>query len=364
MDDTTFVCAQVDHSNKSEEELRNVIRNSLDSFLYSILLPIILIVGSFINIMFIYMVWKVREMRNHINYILVNLSIADFAFILSTCSWRFAATLSSPLDINTDNNVLGPFGCPVVILLNYLFLFASLFFVTFIAFERYYAVCFPLIHLRMVGKRRTLVMCTLVWLISFLFAMVILPSFSTFIVQCITWPPGERFHDFPHIVGKCDASSKSYQNVAFFLETIPFFCSLCFNLFVTVKITATLQRRVRHDNEGIEGHCRNRDSSRKQQISSNAASRMLLINNSLFFLCNAPYNILSTFFFIVALSGHQHPSYAFLNVMLSISRILLYINASVNPLVYGATNKTYRKSFVVICRSQHSSHSEIVQTSE
>lgn len=364
MDDVSFTCNgdPLDFSNKSEKELDRYIKNNFDNFIYSVVFPITLICGCLLNFSFIYVVWKIRDMRNHLNLILINLSIADVAFLLSSCSWKTFGTLSSPLDINFDQNLLGRTGCRWIIFLNDFFSFASLFFVTFIAVERYYAVCMPLRHLRMVGKKRSFVSCSIVWALSMLFAAVLLPAHWNYTIKCITWPSDTRFEDFPSAVGSCASTSDTFDQASFALLTIPFFLALFLNLFIYIRIIATLQRRVVNNDVNSETDQAS-ELSRKQQRARNAAARMLVINGLVFFCCNSPFNVLATLMFVLMSFGVT-PKFAGLSIAMSICRLLFYINSAINPLIYGAANSRYRRSFYVTLRCKRPLTPETLSLSE
>ncbi|XP_071830652.1 rhodopsin-like [Apostichopus japonicus] len=365
LDNNNLTCSgeqTMDMSNESAEGIDMLIRNSFDTWMYSICLPATAILGTLLNLSFIYVVWKIRDMRNHLNLILINLSVADVAYLMSSSSWKMVGTLSSPLDINFDQSVLGHVGCRLVILLTDFFSFASLFFVTFIAVERYYAVCMPLRHLQMVGNRRSALSCLLVWAISLFFAVLMLPAHWGFQIKCIIWPSDTEFDRFPYSVGSCSSISPSFNDASFALLTIPFFLALFLNLFIYVRIILTLQRRVGSNHSNGESHAS--ELSRKQQNARNAAARMLIVNGLVFFFCNSPFNLIAVFFFIAITCGFPPPSFVGVNVLISISRFLFYLNSAINPLIYGATNHRYRRSFYVTFKCRQPLTPEALSLSE
>ncbi|KAJ8023597.1 Neuromedin-U receptor 2 [Holothuria leucospilota] len=337
-------------------------RNNVDTLMYSLVVPLIVFAGSLINLSFIYVVWKIKEMRTHLNWILINLSIADVLYLITSGSWKLIGTLASPIDINLDQSVLGLQGCRYVMLFNDFFSFASLFFVTYVAVERYVAVCHPLRHLYISRRRRNVFICFLVWTLSMVFAALLLPAHWEFRVKCFLWPIDEKYDRFPKEVGTCLSLSPEITTASFALQTVPFFTALFMNLFIYLWIMIELHRRVTDcDNSNDNYH---HEATTKQQRARNAAARMLIVNGLVFFICNSPFNILATYYFSGYMFQFPMPSFAGMSIVKAICRVLVYVNSAVNPLIYSATNLRYRKSFFVAFRCKRPLTPEALSVSD
>ena len=108
--------------------------------------------------------------------------------------------------------------------------------------------------------------------------------------------------------------------------------AMAVSIYMYVRIVLVLHRR-----KSIEGRQRVR----------NQVARMLIVNGVVFFVCQAPYRVLSLNAWICFLTGQpNHLQQALGNVSPWISLVLLHINCLVNPLIYSAMSAQYRTFFM------------------
>ncbi|KAJ8037032.1 G-protein coupled receptor 39 [Holothuria leucospilota] len=288
-------------------------------------------------------------MRNSMNIILVNLSVADLLFLLVGTTTKFVNVIYSPV-------VGDSFFCQcfLTIPLVNVATFASLLFVSLISVERYIAVCKPHQYLQYTCHRLTLAYVTCVWISSFALTICLLPSTMDFVSVCIIWPSTSAYANFPAKVGLCEAISDFWSSVNECVQIFPFFISLLLNILCFVKIMSRLYAgRVLLSFTARQTAQQDSQVKRRHKHSTHAATRMLIINGVAFFVLATPFHVTSAIQFF---ENYLSEWSCGCRELKDISVLLLYVNSAVNPFIYGMTNRTYRKAYYsVFSRSQHSS---------
>lgn len=333
--------------NSTDENINTRLNPALTRIMVLFLHPLVAVTGILGNLAFMFVVWKVPYMRNSMNIILLNLSVADFLFLLVGTAIKFANVMHSP--------VLGDsffFQCFLIIPLVNVVTFASLLLVSLISVERYIAVCKPHQYLKMTSRRRTLTYVGCVWSCCFALAVFLFPSTMDFVTVCLIWPDTSVYANFPAKVGFCEARSYFWSSVNEFVQIFPFFIALVLNIVCFVKIMSRLYGKMvflptprQAQQEG--------QVSKRHNNSANAATRMLLVNGIAFFVLATPFHVTSAVQFFELISSEWLCN---CREFKDISIILLYVNSAVNPFIYGLTNRTYRRAYYsVFSQSQHSS---------
>ena len=109
--------------------------------LVTTIMPIVFFVGVLGNVVFIWLVIRVETMRTVINFYLTNLAAADLLVLTTQMFfrlWRLRASII-PFDkpFGTD------FGCAMYFFAENLSSSASIFLITLITLDRYFAICHP-----------------------------------------------------------------------------------------------------------------------------------------------------------------------------------------------------------------------------
>ncbi|KAJ8037350.1 Neuromedin-U receptor 2 [Holothuria leucospilota] len=302
--------------------------------------PLIAVIGILGNLAFIFIVWKVPSMRNSMNIILLNLSVADFVFLLVGAVGRFVNVIMSPVlfDVRSMGRVLG---CLIVIPLTNVVSFASLLLISLISCERYLAVCRPLQHLRITTRRRTLVCVSVVWVLSLALAVFLVPSQMDLETQCLKWAKTEHYNKFPTKVGFCVARHYYWGTISECLQIFPFLISLILNVVCFTKIILVLGRRMTSFSTTVPIR-ENYELTKQHKDSANAATRMLFLNGIAFFVLATPFHVTNVIQFIDSISWTWSCDCTEYKV---ISVLLLHLNSAVNPFIYGMTNRTYRQAY-------------------
>ena len=126
--------------------------SKVENFVYLTSIFAIFVCGAFANFAFLFMVARISRMQTTVNLYLVNLAVAEFVFLFVTTVYYVATLLHSPVTENIPFH--GKASCGLIFgpaLLSY---YASMANVTLMSLERYLAICNPLKHAYMKGKRR------------------------------------------------------------------------------------------------------------------------------------------------------------------------------------------------------------------
>ena len=295
-------------------------------------LPFILLLGFAGNAAFLIVVFRIPSMRTVTNYYLANLAVADTLFLSIVVVTR----AYSVAVYGVPNDHLGLAGCVSDTFFIYLFHFAGLIIITFMSLERFIAVCYPLRHRLMSGRRRTVRLIVACWFMAVLLASLQLPSTFEFTQYCVTWPldNSELYKNFPEVIGRCSALDQPWVLQMFHLtQTIPFFVAFFGSVYFYVSIVVKLNKRY--------------SSSDRQQVvrTRNHVALMLVANGTVFFLTLTSFEVTSMILFIEGFSDDILIPYEVRGVLFEVNRLLLYINSAVNPIVYTVTNARYRRAF-------------------
>ncbi|XP_051562872.1 somatostatin receptor type 5 [Myxocyprinus asiaticus] len=284
-----------------------------------ILIPLIYItvcvVGLVGNTLVIHIVLRYSQAESVTNIYILNLAIADELFMLGL---PFLAV---------QNGLLSwPFGslmCRLVMTVDAINQFTSIFCLTVMSIDRYLAVVHPLRSSRWRQPRVAKAVNATVWAVSF---VVVLPVvvFADVLQDdgncSIVWPEPAEVWKAVFII---------YTATVGFFGPLTVIC-LCY-LLIVVKVRSS-GRRVRATS------IRRRKSERK-------ITRMVVIVVAVFVFCWLPFYILNIVNLLVLLPGEFRGLYYFVVV-------LSYANSCANPILYGFLSDNFKRGFrKALCRS-------------
>ncbi|XP_071787255.1 somatostatin receptor type 2-like [Asterias amurensis] len=340
MDDTSLNCTGDDvwdYSNFSSPP-SDLFYSYTDAVIISIVNPCILAFGLFGNFAFLFVMASVPRMWTVTNMYLINMAVADIMFLTVAVSVKLAHYNASP--VSADKSTLGHTGSVVTFVLLDLSYFASVFLVTLVSFEKFYAVCRPVQHRLMSGKKRTAKFVVGAWLLALAFSLILLPAWVVYMDICIVWPEQEEYQTLPGVIGVIDSINDWYASFHNLVQTIPFLLALIINLVIYIKIILRLGNRV--GTVGVEPNARN---ARRQKV-RNQVAFMLVVNGVVFFVCLAPFQVTSFALTMSDLIGSYNLTSEQINTVLWVGRIFTYVNSVLNPLIYSATNPRYRQAYI------------------
>ena len=194
-----------------------------ERLIYSIVIPIILIFCLSFNGAFLFVVAKIRRLHTITNYYLFCISIADIiifvAISIGAYMWTFFSSpyvKSAPWDHDT--------GCVIAFAVPLAMYFTSMALITLVTLELYYAICYPLRHMTIAGKRRTVKIIVGTTLVGVMLGFLVAFKDSKIILTCIQWPKeDDTFANFPSVIYACRSLHPNITIMPEVLQTVPFF---------------------------------------------------------------------------------------------------------------------------------------------
>ena len=294
-----------------------------------IFVPLISIFGILSNYAFIFVVYRVKTMRNTINIFLVNLAVADSSLLVTAFSRYTSSFVNSPkYDILSSQSGAG---CAIQSFLIYLCNYASLWTMILVSIERYLAVCHPLTYRYMHGKRRAILAVCVTWFISLVFAILTVP-YTTVETLCLSsYSPDDDTINEQY--SRCSRDCKTCNLAIYATDLLQFFIALLLNtVFFTLIIRGLLK------STGVNALS---DKQSKTRVAHRmSVAKMIIVNGIVFFLCLTPFSIVNlTNIGLFSINDKD------INVLAWIARVLFLLNSTLNPLIYNATNSKYRSAF-------------------
>ncbi|KAJ8045566.1 Growth hormone secretagogue receptor type 1 [Holothuria leucospilota] len=345
-------------SNYTMSEVKWFFYPDIDYILIGHVMPFILTFGLVGNALFIYVIMRVKSMRTITNIYLINLAIADSCYITFGILDKMAGIRSSPVLL--DMHALGVTWCITVFPFVRMCAFASLFLVTLVTFDKYYAICKPLQHhLRTSpGRSHTKYVILLAWFFAFCIAVFTIPNSSRIVSVCVLYPTQSQ-QTYPEVVSYCNPMKKWMPTAVHGVQTLPFFVALFPNIFMYCQIVRRLHNR-KLVGSNIPPLVRNRLKLR------NTVAKMLVFNGTIFFLCNMPFHTTSLIYMLSHYfnDASKNAWEIKLQPVQPIIHLLMYINSASNPYIYHSVNRSYRKCLyqAIFCSKPRKSVSMIRST--
>ena len=245
-----------------------------------VIIPLIFVIGFLGNVAFFLLLARVKKMRTITNFYLVNLAAADLMMLTIDMvfkSWRYIDSVvlwSHPFHTS--------FGCAMHIFGYYISSSASTLLITFVSFDRYFAICRPITYLKIKKNKRAVgIVILFLWITSAVFAVLNIFRFGKLVQVCVIWPLNDKYIGFPNVVGRCDPIRPSFGDISRVTNAITFVVALIINVVINIKIFHKLRQR----SPGENGNQRNYHSKRR-------ITWMLMANTAIFFCFLAPSKFL------------------------------------------------------------------------
>ncbi|KAK3755830.1 hypothetical protein QZH41_003456 [Actinostola sp. cb2023] len=294
---------------------------------------IVLLITSVIgNIIVIRVFTTTQRMRTEVNFLIINVAIADLliATINMSMMVRYFVRSANQLPPIWFGGVLGVFLCKFNTFIDGVSQICCILSMTAIAFNRYFAIMFPLKS--PLNAKKTKIVILLIWLCSCaissptLYAMRVKENDGEF--HCTEdWNP-----TFDNI------QTPKYYTLALFLIMYVVPLSLITYLYSCVI------RKVwmRH----VPGNV-TQANQRLEDVAKRRVLKMLITVVIAFALCWLPFHIylMMVNFYYGITSCDISPTILFLGLLLGHS------NSAINPWIYFIFNKDYRRNFKDLCRS-------------
>lgn len=337
---------------------------SFDSYNYWDLIPtaivygLTLIAGLIGNGLIVYTVIHFRRMRTLSNVFLASLASADLLLIIVCVPVKFAQLFSYTWE-------LGEFGCKFVHYMQNVSSICSVFTLTIMSIERYYAIIHP-------------VKCRATFSMNYMKKIIISTWIASFILAApviyiqVHIEVGQRFRAF-WCVRDWEKTFwwPFYECYMIWLILIVpslimayTYTCICHQLWIVVQQRAGMvcgrddfgngstEMRELNQTESNSEYSHNQTQRPLQQIYHNKADedsntvkqviKMLVAVVVLFIICWAPILVIH----VLTSFGILEPlNYGYLKPLRTAAHLLSYVNSCINPVVYGFMSKNFRASF-------------------
>ncbi|XP_066275360.1 neuromedin-U receptor 2-like [Branchiostoma lanceolatum] len=286
---------------------------------------VVFLVGVLGNLLVAVVVLKVPHMRSPTNYLLLNLSVADLLVLLVCMPVSLIETwVVFPW-------LLGEFMCYFSPYMEFVTFHASTLTIMAISVERYYVVCRPL-HCRetLTGRFIAGVLAVL-WPAAFITSLPVL--FITQFRQIDSVGPDPLY--------TCETETDTFWAKVYLVSSAAVFYFLPIVLLsgCCLVISRHLNNPDVQPSVGQRAAVDNRIRSRKQ------VTYMLLAVAVLFFICLLPYRVTVLGFIYAPEEMLQLLGNKGVLILVIICRIMVYINSTVNPILYNTTSTNFRSAF-------------------
>ncbi|XP_077288482.1 tachykinin-like peptides receptor 99D [Arctopsyche grandis] len=286
--------------------------------IWSLLFWVMVTVATGGNLIVIWIVLAHKRMRTVTNYFLVNLSIAD----------TMVSTLNVTFNYWYMMNADWPFGalyCKISQFVSVLSISASVFTLMAISIDRYMAIMKPLKP--RAGRRATLAVAALVWIVSAALGSPMLMFFNTFEMEdartlCYSeWPDGPSNH----------STGEFIYNIAFIALTY----------FVPIGSMSFTYARVGFELWGSQsiGECTQRQLENVK--SKRRVVKMMIVVVVIFGVCWLPFHC----YFIITSYYPEITNFQYIQEIYLSIYWLAMSNAMYNPMIYFWMNSRFRRGF-------------------
>lgn len=289
---------------------------SVAGVLISLIYVIVCIIGLGGNTLVIHIILHYSKTESVTNIYILNLAVADELFMLSL---PFLAVQNAMMSWP-----FGSFMCRLVMTVDGINQFTSIFCLMVMSIDRYLAVVHPIRSSRWRRPQVAKAVNGSVWAMSFI---VVLPMV---VFAGVTENGGSCNINWPESCTICSAAFIIYTSTVGFFFPLLVIC-MCY-LFIVVKIRSS-SKKV---------HA----TSSKRRKSERKVTRMVVIVVAVFVFCWLPFYALNIINLIVFPPPSELQSFYYFVV------VLCYTNSCANPIVYSFLSDNFKRGFrKALCRS-------------
>ncbi|NXM25961.1 XCR1 protein, partial [Oxyruncus cristatus] len=274
-----------------------------NTHLTTVLYTLVFLLSLLGNTLVLWILFKYESLTSLTNVFIMNLCVSDLAFSCMLPFWIVDQSFGW---------IFGEFLCKVVNAIFSIGYYSGVFFLTLMTILRYLCVVNPLSTLRSQTQRYSFLVCFVVWTVS---VLIVVPEVIYTTVQKNL--EGDR---------TCDYADWKWKKMDIYLRNVLFLFSFGVIVFCYFKILMILLRAR---------------SRRKHRT-----VKLILIIVVAFFLCWAPYNILS---FLISFppSTCQYAKDSIL--AFHISRNIAFSHCCLNPVLYVFIGVKFKRHLARLC---------------
>lgn len=284
-----------------------------------VIFGLIAVLGFTGNLFVIIVVISNKQMRNTTNILIINLALADLAFIVICVPFTAASYVLE----------VWPFGhwwCKIYQYVIHVTAHESVYTLVLMSFDRYLAVVHPISSLTLRTERNTLIALSASW---FVICAANSPALDVF--EVFTYVGASNVEQSTCLIIRL-MTDPDYGKL--FYGTFFFFAFLLPLTLVSFLYGFLIKRLLYHERS------RNLATSSDNMRAKRRVTRMVIIVVVIFAVCWLPLQII----FMVQAFG-QYPQRASWIAVKLAANCLAYMNSCVNPILYAFLSDNFRKSF-------------------
>ena len=271
------------------------------------------------NTLIIMTVYKRPELRNTINYLVVNMAVSDFIFALTKIPVHLAEVASSSLHWHLSGTV-GLIFCKVIVFMERISLTISAQSLVWIALDRFVAVVFPM-KVYLISSRFRALAITSTW-----FVAIIIKSLDLYALDLYLFGDEVVCTQDLHTTA---FSYKAYARVYTALFHVAPLIVMTI-LYSVVAMTLRRQDKILHGRQ--DGH---QKTQRKHE-----ATKMSLCIVGTFYICVLPFIL-----YLILLEYEIKLSCLLYKVAWHLGHIMLCCSSATNPIICMTFVGNYRRGF-------------------
>lgn len=280
------------------------------------------------NSMTIYIVWSKPYLRSVTNCLIANMAAADLVTTFSAMPYAVSYAF---IQTQWFEGILGTVTCKLLMFLFPLSIAASIISLVIIGLDRFFAVVYPFNRPKVI--RKISVMSAIVWALSILFTSPYLYAYKMLLgrdnnYHCV------QLWESP-ITDPKKASRTYFVFILVSLYLVPLLLIAIFYCIVSLKLWA---RRI--PGNPTAANIRHAEASKKRTI------KMLVIIVIVFTLCWLPAHIIHL---LAKFNERMYSAISPIIVLIAIG--ISHLNSTINPYLYVALNKNFRRAYLDILHS-------------
>lgn len=220
---------------------------------------------------------------------------------------------------------------------------ASILTILAISFERFYAICRPLEAGYTCTKRRAVVIIAFIWLAAIVSC---LPMLSITELTMAEYIDGST-------VPVCSNSLQTGWHPLYYVAIFLLFFVIPFG--VLLVLYCLISRKLTSDSKSISGNQGSTNSKRRYQVRRQVVLMLASVCVT-FFVCLLPFRLLTLWIIISDQEDIAQIGVETYYVLLFVCRLLLYVNSSINPILYNLISCKFRAAFCRILKMNWQRH--------
>ncbi|XP_033126559.1 cholecystokinin receptor-like [Anneissia japonica] len=326
-----------------EKDVPFYVYSTTDTVIITVFMPIVFAIGVIGNFAVCAVFIRIKSMRTVTNHYLVNLALADLIFLVFAAPQIWVSYASGK--IRHDFSHVGESFCKVSIFFSDACILVSACTIVLVTIERYFAICMPHRFKTISTRPRAVATCICIWIIIGIYKTPAL-YFSQLVQQELIWPNGSQYDDYPDQRETCLYCSPNNSTTCNrYTKSLATDNLLVLSVIPIISVLYTLiniqLHKLANTKIGASSH------RMKTQV-----VRMLIVTISAFFICISPFRIMNLFETFNQELIYEKLQVASFMLWANIGRVLQYLNAAINPIIYNLMSARYRQAFkdCFLCR--------------